>query len=90
MLLQGIKQGTGKAEVALHELFLVLRAVHACEVEDEVAILAPLVKLFGGAVEVVLIDSLNGEGRMGLILACLYVLQCPAEILADKSLGTGN
>ena len=88
MLLQGIKQGAGKTEVALHELFLVLRAVDACEVENEVAVLAPLVKLLGGAVEVVLIDCLDGNGRMGLVLACLYVLQCPAEVLADKPLGT--
>ena len=90
MLLQGVEQGAGKAEVALHELLLVLGAVDACEVEDEVAVAAPLVELLMCAIKVVLIDCLDGNGRMGLVLACLYVLQCPAEVLAYETLGTGN
>ena len=59
VLLQGIEQGAGKAKVALHKLFLILRTVHAGQVEHEVGLLAPFVQLFGGGVQVVLKDSVN-------------------------------
>ena len=38
VLLQGVQKKGGKAEVALHELFLSLRAVDASQVEDKVAV----------------------------------------------------
>ena len=45
VLLQGIEQGAGKAKVPLHELLLVLRTVHACQVEHEVRLLTPSIQL---------------------------------------------
>ena len=59
MLAQGVEQYGGEAEIAFHELFLVLGAVHAGKVEDEVAVTAPLVKLLGRGVNVILIDFFN-------------------------------
>ena len=54
--LEGVKQHGGKPEVALHELGLVLGAVDAGKVEDEVGTGAVAVKLLGGRVDVVLHD----------------------------------
>ena len=46
VFLEGIQKKGGEAEVALHELFLSLRTVYACKVEDEVAVGAVLVEFF--------------------------------------------
>ena len=53
---QGVEQGGGEAEIALHELFLVLRTVHAGEVEDEVALATIGLKFFLRTPKVVLED----------------------------------
>lgn len=54
--LEGLEQRGGEPEVALHELGLVLRAVDAGQVEDEVGAGAVLLQLPGRRVEVVLHD----------------------------------
>jgi len=90
VLTEGIEQGAGKAKVALHELFLVLGAVHAGQVKDKVGLAAPLVQLLGGAVQVVLIDGLNGEGRESAVFAVLDIAQGGTEVLAHEPLGSGN
>lgn len=54
--LQGVQQRGGEPEVALHELRLVLWAVDARQVEDEVGAGAVVVKLGGRRVDVVLHD----------------------------------
>ena len=59
VLLKRVQQGAGKAKVALHELLLILGAVHSGQVEHEVCILAVLVQLLGSAVQIVLKDSVN-------------------------------
>ena len=53
---EGVEQGAGEAEVAGHEFFLVLGAVDAGEVEDEVGFCAGLLQVCGGGVEVVYED----------------------------------
>lgn len=73
MLLEGIKQYGGKAEVAFHELFRVLRTIDTCEVEDKVAILAPGVELFRGGVYVVFINFVDDEIAVVLGFTCLYI-----------------
>ena len=77
VLLKRVQQGTGKAKVALHELFLVLGAVHTGQVEHEIGLLAPFVQLLGSAVQVVLKDSVNPQFREPSILAFGNILQCP-------------
>ena len=70
---EGVEQGAGKAEVALHELFLILRTVDASEVEHEVAVTAPSVQLLRSGIQIVFIDGFDSDGRMRLVLAVLYV-----------------
>ncbi len=90
MLLKRVQQGTGKAKVALHELFLVLGTVHTGQVKHEVGLLAPLVQLFGGGVQIVLKDSVNPQFREPSILAFGNILQCPTEVLPNEALGSCN
>ena len=90
MLLERIEQGAGKAKVALHELLLVLRTVHARQVEHEVGLAAPLVQLLGGAVQVVLIDGIDGNIAIATGLAVLDVIELSAKVPAYESLGSGN
>ena len=154
VLFQGVEEGRSEAEVAFHELVLVLRPVDACEVEDEVAFCAETIKdgMRGGGegpseetarhtarrggkgrgggcvggggegpsgetarhtarrggkgrgrgggggsggrqrfgVDIVLEDFINLQIGMRAVLARLYVLECPAEVLAYEALGTGN
>ena len=90
MCLQGIEQGGGETEVALHELAVVLGTVDASEVEHEVALRAPLVELCGGGVEIVLEDIVDCEVAVAARLAGLYVVELGAKVLADETFGTGN
>ena len=90
MLLERIKKSAGKAKVALHKLFLVLRAVHTCQIEHKVGILAVFIQLLGRTVQVVLVHVLNGQARVGLVLASLYVFESPAKVLSNEPLGSCN
>lgn len=90
--LKGVQQRGGEPEVALHELGLVLGAVDAGQVEDEVGTGAVLVKLPGRGVDVELHD-LEREQRLILLTAVLavpYVLEGAAEVPADEAPGAGD
>lgn len=90
--LEGIQQRGGEPEVALHELRLVLGAVDAGQVEDEVGAGAVAVQLLGGRVDVVLHD-LEGKKLLvfgAAVLAVPYVLQRAAEVPADETPGAGD
>ena len=88
VLLEGIQQGAGKAKVALHKLLLVLRAVHARQIEHKVGIAAPLVQLLGSRIQIVLKDSVNLQLREPPVLAIGNILQRPTEVLANEPLGS--
>ena len=47
---QAVQQVRCKAEVALHEVFRVLRTIHACQIEHEVRLAAVLVQLRRGRI----------------------------------------
>lgn len=90
--LEGVQQRGGEPEVALHELGLVLWAVDAGQVEDEVGAGAVALQLGGRGVDVVLHDL---EGKEGLVfgtavLAAAYVLQRAAEVPPDEAPGAGD
>lgn len=89
MAFQGLQQRGGEPEVALHELRLVLGAVDAREVEDEVGAGAVVLQLGGGRVDVVLHDLEGEEARVLLasVLAVPYVLEGAAEVPAHEAPG---
>lgn len=92
MALQGVQQRGGEPEVALHELRLVLGAVYAGQVEDEVGAGAVVLQLSGRGVDVVLHD-LEREQRLVFIAAVLSVadvLQRAAEVPAHEAPGAGD
>lgn len=88
MGLQCVKQGGGEAEVTLHELVIVLGAVDASEIEHEVALLAPCVKLLGGGIEIVLEDFLDRQVAVATGLAVFDVIELSAKVLANEAFGT--
>lgn len=90
--LERLEQRGGEPEVALHELGLVLGAVDAGQVEDEVGAGAVVVELLLGRVEVVLHD-LEGEELLvfgAAVLAVANVLQRAAEVPPDEAPGAGD
>ena len=89
VLFVGVEQGAGEAEVAGHEFFLVLGAVDAGEVEDEVGFCAGLLQICGGGVEVVFEDFFD---RYAVVagFAVLDVVELRAEVLADEAFGAGD
>ena len=86
VLLERIEQGAGKAKVALHKLLLVLRAVHACQVEHKVGLAAPLIQLLGSGIQVVLKDSFHGHIAIATGLAVLDVIELSAKVLTHEPL----
>lgn len=90
--LQGVQQRGGEPEVALHELRLVLGAVDARQVEDEVGAGAVVLQLPRGRVEVVLHDLEREQARVfgSAVLAVADVLQSAAEVPADEPPGAGD
>ncbi len=86
VLLEGVEQRRGEAEVALHELAVVLGAVHPGEVEDEVGLAAVAVELLGRRVEVVLEDLFYCDGTV-FGFPVLYVVEPCAEVAANEALG---
>lgn len=90
--LQRVQQRGGEPEVALHELGLVLGAVDAGQVEDEVGAGAVVLRLPGGRVDVVLHD-LEGKKACVLlasVLAVPYVLEGAAEVPAHEAPRAGD
>ena len=90
VLLEGVEECGGESEVALHELFRVLWAIHACEVEHEVAFLAPLIELLGSGVDVVFINGINLQVTIPTRLAILYVIELGAKVSAYKTFSSCN
>ena len=92
MALEGVQQRGGEPEVALHELRLVLGAVDAGEVEDEVRAGAVLLQLPGRRVDVVLHDLEGQQARVSLaaVLTVADVLKRAAEVPADEAPGAGD
>ena len=86
VFLEGVQERAGEAEVALHELILVLGAVHTGEIEDEVGLAAVHVQILRGGIDVIFIDlgdlrfRLRGSGAYSVAagLAVANVLQLRA------------
>lgn len=90
--LQGVQQRRGEPEVALHELGLVLGAVDAGQVEDEVGAGAVVLQLPGSRVDVVIHD-LEGKELLvfgAAVLAVADVLQRAAEVPAHEAPRAGD
>ena len=92
MALERVEQRGGEPEVALHELGLVLGAVDAGQVEDEVGAGAVAVELPGRGVDVVLHDLEGKESPVfgSAVLAVPYVLQRAAEVPTHEAPGAGD
>ena len=92
LALERLEQRGGEPEVALHELGLLLGAVDAGQVEDEVGAGAIVLQLPRRRVDVILHDLEREQARVSLaaVLAIPYVLQGAAEILSDKAPGAGD
>ena len=92
MALERVQQRGGEPEIALHELGLLLWAVDAGQVEDEVRAGAAVLQLPGGGVDVVLHDLEWEQARVLLaaVLAVPYVLQRAAEVPPDEAPGAGD
>ena len=90
MLLQRIQQRGSKSKVALHELLVVLRTVHAREVEHEVAVGAPGIQLLRRAVEVIAVDVVDVDARARAVLSVADVLQIVHKSCADHALRAGD
>lgn len=90
--LERVEQRGGEPEVALHELGLVLGAVDAGQVEDEVGAGAVVLQLLLGRVDVVLHDLEGQQARVLLasVLAVPYVLKRAAEVPPDEAPGAGD
>ena len=90
--LQGVEQRGGEPEVALHELGLLLGAVDAGQVEDEVGAGAVALQLLGRRLDVVLHDFEREQARVSLaaVLTVSYIFQRAAEILPDEAPGAGD
>ena len=88
MLLQGVEQDGGEAEVALVEIVGILGSVDAGEVEDEVGLAAVAVEVRRGRVEVVL-EDLVYLNRIVPGLTVFYVIELSTKVFANKTLGAG-
>ena len=90
--LERVEQRRGEPEVALHELGLLLGAVDAGQVEDEVGAGAEVLQLGGRRVDVVLHDLEGHQARKSLaaVLAVAYVLQRAAEVPAHEAPGASD
>ena len=90
VLSECVEEGGREAAVALHELHVVLRAVHAREVEHEVAVAAPCIQLLRGRVEVVFIYFADFEITVAPGLALPDIVELRAEVPADESPCAGD
>lgn len=90
--LEGVQQRGGEPEVALHELGLVLWAVDARKIEDEVGAGAEVLQLGGRRVEVVLHDLEGQQARESLaaVLTIPYVLKRAAEVPPNEAPRAGD
>ena len=90
VLSECVEEGGREAAVALHEFPVVLRTVHASEVEHEVAVAAPCIQLLRGRVEVVFIYFADFEITVAPGLALPDIVELGAEVPADESPCAGD
>ena len=90
MLLECIQQCGSKAKIALHKLFVILWAVHPCEVEYKVAVGAVGVQLLRCVVDVVAIDVVDVDIRARAVLAVADVFEVVHESRAHHALRAGD
>ena len=90
--LEGLEQRRGEPEIALHELGLVLGAVDARKVEDEVGAGAVAVQLLGRGVDVVLHELERQQVPVfgAAVLAVADILEGAAEVPAHEAPGAGD
>ena len=88
VLFQAVQQVRCKAEVALHEVFWILRAIHACQIEHKVCFLAVLVQLRRGGIQIILEDFFNIQCRASLIFPIPDVFQVVAQGSSHHALCT--
>ena len=88
MFFERVEQCRGKAEVTFLEVFGILGAIYAGEVEHEVGFTAVAVKFLGSRVDVVLEHFIDLD-RIVLSLTLLYVVELGAEVFAYKALRSG-
>ena len=87
MLLQGVEQCGGEAEVAFHELALFLGAVHPCQVEDEVGLGTVCIEQHRVGVDVVFEDLFDMKVGTRTVFAFLYINKVRDKVLADEAFG---
>ena len=90
MLFQCIEQRGCETVIALHELVIVLRPVHARKVEDEIAFAAPAVQLLWSRINIIFKYFIDLEVSIAAGLAFFYVVQLAAKVLSYESFGAGN
>ena len=88
VLFQAVQQIRSKTEVAFHEILRVFRTIHPCQIEHEVCLLAVLVQLRLGRIQIVLVDFFNIQCRAGLIFPIPDVFQVVAQGSSHHALGT--
>ena len=88
VLFQAVQQIGCETEVSLHEVFRVLRAIHACQIEYEVRLAAVLIQLHRGRIQIVLVDFFNIQCRASLIFPIPDVFQVVAQGGSHHALGT--
>ena len=90
MLLKSVEQSAREPEVPGHELAVVLRAVHAGQVEHEIRLGAVFIQLLGSGVDVVFKNFTYNEVAAGAVLAVADVLERRNQVASHKTLSTGN
>ena len=79
VLFHAFQQVGRKAEVALHEVLRILRAVHACQIEHEVRLLAILVQFLQRGIQIVFVDFLDMQIWASSILPIPNCFQIVAQ-----------
>ena len=90
VLFQCIEQRGCETVIALHELVIVLRPVHARKVEDEIAFAAPAVQLLWSRINVVFKYFIDLKFSVATRLAFSNIVQLAAKVLAHESFGACN
>ena len=90
VLAQGIEQCGCKAEIALHKLVWILRAIDPGKVEHKVGFAAIAVELVGSRVDVVLEHFIDHNIAIELCLAVLDIVELCHKIAPNKAFGPGN
>ena len=85
MCFQCIEEGTGKAEIALHELFLILGTIDTCEVEHKISLSAEVVKFFLCVVKVVLEDFIYLYALIPTSLAFFYIVKLGTKVSSHET-----